>query len=91
MVTAVITVVALLGLMFSTDPDEPVRETALFGSLFFEVTEVSGDTTKANLGVDSVVPLVVLFLVIGLILTMFQLVYRVLKARRAFLLAQQNE
>jgi hypothetical protein len=79
----------LLFLMFSKG-DEFGRREALFGSLYFEASEVRQGVVGATMGVDNPIGLIVLFVVYGLFLTAVQLIYRGLKSRRAQLIEERS-
>lgn len=80
--------VTLLILMFSTDGDEPVRKEAFFGSLFFETKQKAGGATGVTMGVGNPTALLVLFLVLTVVLTLTQVIYRGLRQRREELLSR---
>ncbi|WP_405598163.1 hypothetical protein OG741_15485 [Streptomyces sp. NBC_01410] len=79
-------VATLLTLMFSTGSDEFGERKAFFGSLVFETVEKDNGATGITTGIDNPVPIIVLFLVLTVILTMVQIIYRGLKQRRDQLL-----
>ncbi|MGW0825509.1 hypothetical protein [Streptomyces sp. NPDC002845] len=72
--------------MFSTGSDEFVERKAFFGSMIFETVEKGDGATGITTGIDNPVPIIVLFLVLTVILTMVQIIYRGLKQRRDQLL-----
>ncbi|SDL21442.1 hypothetical protein SAMN05216298_3091 [Glycomyces sambucus] len=78
-------------LMFSTTGDEPVRKTALFDAVYFEVTEASANSTSATMGVDGFVPLAVIFAVVAAFIALVQIILDTLQTRRRQLLAQRGE
>ncbi|GAA1689782.1 hypothetical protein GCM10009830_41730 [Glycomyces endophyticus] len=90
-ITLAATVVALMLLMFSTSGDEPVRKTALFDAVYFEVTEATADTTSVTMGVDGFVPLLVVFAVVAAFIALVQIILDALQTRRRHLLAQRSE
>jgi hypothetical protein len=90
-VTLAATVVALMLLMFSTSGDEPVRKTALFDAVYFEVTDATASSTSVTMGVDGFVPLLVLFAVVAAFVALVQLILEALQTRRRQLLAQRGE
>ncbi|MFF0745892.1 hypothetical protein ACFYVL_36420 [Streptomyces sp. NPDC004111] len=80
-------VVTLLALMFSTGTDEIVDRQAFFGSLVFQTVKKDNGALGVTMGVENPLPLVVLFLVLTVVLTLVQVSYRVLKQRREQLLS----
>ncbi|SDQ72446.1 hypothetical protein [Quadrisphaera sp. DSM 44207] len=88
LLTLVTAVLTLLVLMFSTG-EESVRREGLFGSVFFETTEVREGVTGASMGVDNLTGLVVVFVVLFLFLVLTQVAYRGLKVHRARLIEEQ--
>lgn len=78
--------VTLLILMFSTGPDQIVERKALFGAMVFETVKKDNGALGITAGVDNPVPLLVLFLVLTLFLTVTAATYRGLKQRREQLL-----
>ncbi|MGW1072469.1 hypothetical protein [Streptomyces sp. NPDC002537] len=78
--------VVLLTLMFSTGTDEVVERKAFFGSLIFETVKKDDGALGITTGVENPVPIVVLFLLLTVFLTMIQVSYRGLKQRREQLL-----
>jgi hypothetical protein len=78
-------------LMFSTSGDEPVRKTALFDAVYFEVTEVTTDTTSVTMGVDGFLPLLAIFGVVAGFIALVQIILDALQVRRRHLLAQRSE
>ncbi|GAA2263321.1 hypothetical protein GCM10009853_015640 [Glycomyces scopariae] len=90
-ITLAATVVSLMLLMFSTTGDEPVRKTALFDAVYFEVTEASANSTSATMGVDGFVPLAVIFAVVAAFIALVQIILDTLQTRRRQLLAQRGE
>ncbi|MFD4575176.1 hypothetical protein ACFWNK_25315 [Streptomyces sp. NPDC058417] len=79
----------LLALMFSTGSDEVGERKAFFGSMVFETVEKDNGATGITTGVDNPVPIIVLFLVLTVVLTMIQIIYRGLKERRDQLLREK--
>ncbi|NJQ01888.1 hypothetical protein [Streptomyces zingiberis] len=79
-------VATLLILMFSTGPDEIVEKKAFFGSMVFETVEKDNGALGITAGVDNPVPLILLFLVLTVVLTVIQAIYGGLKQRREQLL-----
>ncbi len=86
LLTLAIVAVTLLYLMFSTGRDEFGERKAFFGSLVFETVEKGNGVTGITTGVDDPIPIIILFLVITLLFTMVQFIYRGLKQRRDQLL-----
>ncbi len=84
-----ITTVTLLYLMFSSD-DGDVRREAFFGALLFESRDASDGSTSLTVGVENPLPLLILFVVLAVMLTVIQLTYRALKQYRQQLLEQQG-
>jgi hypothetical protein len=82
MLTLVVTVFALLYLMFTTD-DEVVRKEGLFGSVFFETKEVRDGGTGATMGIDNPVAVVVIFGLLAILLAFTQVIFRMLKSYRS--------
>lgn len=80
----------LLYLMFSSD-DGDVRREAFFGALMFESRDAADGSTSVTVGVENLVPLLALFVVLAVMLTVIQLTYRALKQYRQHLLEQQGE
>lgn len=76
----------LLALMFSTGSDEFGERKAFFGSMVFETVEKDNGATGITAGIDNPVPVILLFLVLTVILTTVQIIYRGLKERREQLL-----
>lgn len=79
----------LLYLMFSSD-DGDVRREAFFGALSFESRDAADGTTSVTVGVENPVPLIVLFIVLAVMLTVIQLTYRALKHYRQQLLEHRD-
>jgi hypothetical protein len=90
LLTLAITVGTLLYLMFSMDGDGPVHREALFGSLFFSMQETGEGTTGVTMGVANPVPLIIVFVVLAVVLTMAQTIYRGLKQRREQLIEKKS-
>ncbi|MEH0582449.1 MULTISPECIES: hypothetical protein [Streptomyces] len=76
----------LLALMFSTGSDEFGEKKAFFGSMVFETVKKNDGATGITTGIDNPLPIIVLFLLLTVILTMAQIIYRGLKQRREQLL-----
>ncbi|MFJ6944947.1 hypothetical protein ACISU4_09890 [Streptomyces wuyuanensis] len=76
----------LLTLIFSTGNDEIVERSAFFGSVVFETVKKDSGALGITAGVDNPIPLVVLFVLLIVVLTMIQAIYRGLKERREQLL-----
>lgn len=76
----------LLALMFSTGSDEFGERKAFFGSMVFETVKKDNGATGITTGIDNPVPVIALFLVLTVVLTMAQIIYRGLKQRREQLL-----
>ena len=89
LLTLVIATVTLLYLMFSSDDGDTRRE-AFFGSLVFESRDAADESTSVTVGIENPLPLLVLFAVLALMLTVIQLTYRALKLYRQQLLEQQG-
>lgn len=89
LLTLVIATLTLLYLMFSSGDGDARRE-ALFGALMFESRDAADGTTSVTVGVENPVPLIVLFIVLAVMLTVIQLTYRVLKQYRQQLLEGQG-
>ena len=79
----------LLYLMFSTG-DEIGRREGIFGTLFFETSEVREGVTGASMGVAKPAGLIILFALFFAFVTMTQLAYRGLKRRRDQLLKERS-
>jgi hypothetical protein len=80
---------ALLYLMFSTGRESVHRE-GLFGSVFFETTQVRPGVTGATMGVANPTGLIVIFLMYVAFLTLTQVTYRGLKTYRARLIKERS-
>lgn len=89
LLTLVIATVTLLYLMFSSD-DGDVRREALLGALMFESRDAADGSTSVTVGVENPVPLIVLFVVLAVMLTVIQLTYRALKHYRQQLLEDRG-
>lgn len=72
--------------MFSTGSDDVGERKAFFGSMVFETVEKANGATGITMGIDNPIPVIALFLVLTVVLTMAQLIYRGLKQRRDQLL-----
>ncbi|WP_432137074.1 hypothetical protein [Streptomyces sp. bgisy154] len=72
--------------MFSTGSDDVGVRKAFFGSLVFETVEKTNGATSITTGIDNPVPIVILFVVLTIVFTMMQIIYRGLKQRRDELL-----
>jgi hypothetical protein len=77
-------------LMFSTDGDGPVHREGLFGALSFTMQETSEGATGVSMGVANPAPLIIMFIVCAVILTMIQTIYRGLKQRREQLIQKRS-
>ena len=86
LLTLVTVVATLLALMFSTDSDDVGEKKAFFGSMVFETVEKTNGATSITTGVDNPLPIIALFLVLTVTLTLAQIIYRGLKQRRDQLL-----
>ncbi|GAB2956082.1 hypothetical protein GCM10023080_014000 [Streptomyces pseudoechinosporeus] len=86
LLTLVTVAATLLTLMFSTGSDDVGERKAFFGSLVFETVDKANGATSITTGVDNPVPVIALFLVLTVALTMVQIIYRGLKQRRDQLL-----
>ena len=84
-----IATLTLLYLMFSSD-DGDVRREAFFSALMFESRDAADGTTSVTVGVENPVPLIVLFIVLAVMLTVIQLTYRALKHYRQQLLEHRH-
>ena len=89
LLTLVIATVTLLYLMFSSD-DGDVRREALLGALMFESRDAADGSTSVTVGVENPVPLIVMFFVLAVMLTVIQLTYRALKHYRQQLLEDRG-
>lgn len=89
LLTLVFATLTLLYLMFSSD-DGDVRRETFFGALMFESRDAADGSTSVTVGVENPVPLVVLFVVLAIMLTVIQLMYRALKQYRQQLLEEQG-
>jgi hypothetical protein len=89
LLTLTTVVATLLYLMFSQGDDLGRRE-GLFGSAYFEVSEVREGVTGASMGVENPVGPGVMFVFYLLFLTAAQVVYVQLKNRRAHLLKERS-
>lgn len=76
----------LLTLMFSTGSDEYGERKAFFGAMVFETVKKDKGATGITFGIDNPVPIVILFLVLTVVLTLLHIIYRGLKQRRDHLL-----
>jgi hypothetical protein len=75
--------------MFSTD-DDVARKEGLFGSVVVEMDKLSNGGLGLTAGVEDPVRLVVIFLFLTFLIAASQVVYGLLKQRRAQLLEQSH-
>jgi len=80
---------SLLFLMFGAG-DEAGRREGLFGTVFFETKEVRPGVTGAEMGIDSPIGLVVLFLVLFGLVMVGQLCFAALTSYRAELIRERS-
>lgn len=86
MITAVIAVVTILGLMFTSDKEFERRE-GLFGGVFFESSPTSSGTTSVSAGVDNFVVMGAFFLFFAVSLWFAQGIFSALRERQRALRA----
>jgi hypothetical protein len=86
LLTLVTVAATLLALMFSTGSDDVGERTAFFGAMVFETVDKANGATSITIGIDNPIPVIALFLVLTIALTMAQIIYRGLKQRRDQLL-----
>jgi hypothetical protein len=87
--TAVSAVAVLLYLMFSTD-DEDIRREGLFGSVAVEIDKLSDGGLGLTAGVEDPIRLFLVFLVLAFFIAATQIVYGLLKQRRAQLMERSH-
>lgn len=76
--------------MFSTGSDDVGVHKAFFGSMVFETVEKANGATSITTGIDNPVPIIILFVVLTIVFTLMQIIYRRLKQRRDQLLNQMS-
>ncbi len=86
--TAGVAIGALIIAMFSTPGSEPGRRTTLFGALFFEVRNGSGGAIEMGFGIESFVPIVLIFLTVLASVVLFQVAFTLLRQYREQLVAE---
>lgn len=76
-----ISVLTILGLMFTTD-EEFTRREGLFGGVFFESSPTSHGTTNVSAGAENLVSLGMIFAFVAVVLFMTQTIYTALRSRQ---------
>lgn len=85
-----ITVGAMLVLMFTGDNSGDVHKTGLFGALKFDAVERPDGVVDITAGVGNPVPIIIIFAVLALQLALIQVMFRRLKQRREHLLQEMR-
>lgn len=86
-----ITVGAMLVLMFTGDNSGDVHRTGLFGALEFDAVERPDGVVDITAGVGNPVPIIVIFAILVLQFALIQVLFRRLKQRREHLLREMRD
>ncbi|MEU6861205.1 hypothetical protein AB0B28_20315 [Glycomyces sp. NPDC046736] len=86
LLTLIITVFAMLVLMFTGDNSGDVHRTGLFGALEFDAVERPDGVVDITAGLGNPVPIYIIFAILVLQLALVQIMFRRLKQRREYLL-----